>query len=55
MSLAWKSPARAGLFRVPLLHIYQTRQAFSRTIGWPALQPHVCWNSGMFDTTPFTR
>ena len=34
---------------------YQTRQAFSRTIASPALQPKACWNSGMFATTPFTR
>src|SRR5690242_16234153 len=34
---------------------YQTRQAFSLTIGWPAWQPHAFWNSGMFCATPFTR
>ena len=34
---------------------YQTWQAFSATMGWPALQPQAFWNSGMFWTTPFTR
>ena len=35
---------------------YQVRQAFpSRTMGSPSLQPNAFWNSGMFDTVPFTR
>src|SRR5690606_22515539 len=33
---------------------YQTRQAFSRTIGSPGLQLKASANSGMFETTPFT-
>ena len=34
---------------------HHTRQAFSRTMGDPAGQAYAFWNSGMFDTTPFTR
>jgi hypothetical protein len=34
---------------------YQTWQALSLTMGWPALHPQAFWNSGMFCTTPFTR
>lgn len=34
---------------------HHARHAFSRTIGWPVLQLHAFWNSGMFCTTPFTR
>src|SRR5262249_56980307 len=34
---------------------YQTWQAFLATMGWPALQPQAFWNSGMLETTPFTR
>ena len=34
---------------------YHTRQAFSRTIGDPAGHANAFWNSGMFETTPFTR
>ena len=34
---------------------HHTRQAFSATIGCPALQPNAFWNSGMFETTPLTR
>jgi len=34
---------------------YQTWQAFSATMGWPALHPQAFWNSGMFCTTPSTR
>jgi len=34
---------------------YQTRQAFSRTIGWPTLQAKAFWNSGIFETVPLTR
>ena len=40
---------------VPWRSFYHTRQAFSRTIGGPALQANAFWNSGMFETTPFTR
>ena len=35
--------------------VHHTRQAFSRTMGWPALQLNAFWNSGMFSTTPVTR
>ena len=34
---------------------HQTRQAFSRTIGALGAQLKAFWNSGMFETTPFTR
>lgn len=34
---------------------YQTRQAFSRTIGSPALQLKAFWNSGILEIGPFTR
>src|SRR5262249_8956052 len=34
---------------------HQTRQRFSRTMGWPALQLKAFWNSGMLITSPFTR
>ena len=34
---------------------HQTRQAFSRTIGWPTLQANALANSGMFETTPLMR
>jgi hypothetical protein len=34
---------------------YQTRQAFSRTIGDLAGQLKAFWNSGMLETTPLTR
>ena len=34
---------------------YQTRQAFSRTIGCPFLHPKAFWNSGILETTPLTR
>ena len=34
---------------------YQTRQALSLTMGWPALQENAFWNSGMFCSVPFTR
>ena len=34
---------------------YQTRQAFSRTIGWPGLHENALANSGMFATTPLMR
>ena len=39
--------------RFPL--IYHTRQAFSLTMGDFGAQLKACWNSGMFETTPFTR
>lgn len=42
------------IFGVDLLR-YQTLQAFSRTMGCPPLQPKAFWNSGMLETTPFTR
>ena len=35
--------------------VYHTRQAFSLTIGWPALQEKAFWNSGMFCSVPSTR
>src|SRR5215471_21636535 len=34
---------------------YQTRQAAARIMGEPALQPKAWANSGMLETTPFTR
>src|SRR5450432_2088169 len=34
---------------------YQTRHAFSRTMGCPFLQTNAFWNSGILDTTPFAR
>jgi hypothetical protein len=34
---------------------HQTRHASSRTMRCPFLQPKACQNSGMFDTTLFTR
>ncbi len=34
---------------------YQTRQRVSCAMGWPALQLKARWNSGMFETTLFTR
>ena len=34
---------------------YQTRHALARTIGASGLHENAFWNSGMFDTTPFTR
>ena len=34
---------------------YHTRQAFSETIGCPALQPKACWKAAEFCTAPFTR
>src|SRR5690348_1531525 len=34
---------------------YQTRQAFSRTMGCPALQANASRNCGMFETTPLMR
>src|SRR5579864_6129746 len=37
------------------LEVHHTWQAFSATIGCPALHPHAFWNSGMFCTTPSTR
>jgi hypothetical protein len=37
------------------LSVYQTRQAFGLTIGASALHENAFWNSGMFETTPFTR
>src|SRR5262249_37718434 len=47
----FKLPARGTDLRLR----YHTRQRFSRTMGWPALQPKACWNSGMFTIRPFTR
>ena len=35
--------------------VYHTRQAFSLTIGWPALQAKAFWNSGIFCSVPSTR
>src|SRR5689334_18743396 len=35
--------------------VHQIRHAFSRTMGWPFLQPKASQNSGMFETTLFTR
>ena len=35
--------------------LHHTRQAFSRTIGWPGLQPNASWNPAEFCTTPLTR
>src|ERR1017187_355949 len=35
--------------------VYQTRQAFSDTMGCPALHPKACWNAVEFCTAPFTR
>src|SRR5579871_604003 len=34
---------------------HHTWQAFSLTIGCPALQPNAFWNSVEFETTPLTR
>src|SRR5208282_5399731 len=34
---------------------YQTRQAFSATMGCPALHPNACWKPAEFCTAPFTR
>src|SRR5580704_11185999 len=34
---------------------YQTRQPFSRTMGWPDLQWKASRYSGMFATTPLAR
>jgi hypothetical protein len=34
---------------------YQTRQAFTWTIGWPARQPKAWANSGILPSTLFTR
>jgi len=41
--------------RAYILLPHHTRQAFSLTMGWPALQLNAFWNSGMFCTTPSTR
>jgi len=35
--------------------LYQTLQALGLTIGWPCLHPNACQNSGIFDSTLFTR
>src|SRR3954468_6776259 len=35
--------------------LYQTRQAFCRTMGSPALQPKALAKSGEFETTPLVR
>jgi len=37
----------------PLIH-HHTRQAFSRTMGWPLWQPKALANSDMLDTTLLT-
>src|ERR1035437_11045770 len=34
---------------------YHTRQAFSETMGCPALQPNASWKAAEFCTAPFTR
>ena len=47
-----------GLRAAPLIQVfthYQTRHAFARTIGCPALQPNACANSDMFPTTLLMR
>src|ERR1039458_2040806 len=53
------SPARSAWgtkgVEFKLLHLYQTRQAFSATIGCPALHPKACWKAAEFCTAPFTR
>ncbi len=41
--------------RASTLRSYHTRQALARTMGWLARQPKAFWNSGMLETTPFTR
>ena len=43
-------PTAAKLFQP-----YQTRQALAETMGLPAAQLNVFWNSGRFFTTPLTR
>ena len=51
-----KKPEDLSIFgRFTSFSNYQTRQAFSRTIGCPALQPKAFWNSGELLTTPFVR
>jgi RNA-directed DNA polymerase len=51
------APGEAGRERVGGVRgpLYQTRQAFSRTIGDLAGQLKAFWNSGMLETTPLTR
>src|ERR1039457_2494121 len=48
---------RAASSRVPHgdADCYQTRQGFSRTMGWPTLQAKAVANSGMLAATPLMR
>ena len=50
-----KTKAAMGDPRPSVCVPYQARQAFSRTIGCPALQPKAAANSGMLLTVPMTR
>src|SRR5262245_4691124 len=57
-----EGPAEARQYRCvptyatyPAHPTYQTRQAFCRTIGRPALHENAFANSGTFETTPLTR
>jgi hypothetical protein len=63
VTLIGKSPGRAlandPIIKLALMeclpHHYQTRQALTLAMGWPALQENARWNSAEFCTTPLTR